>query len=151
METREALTMALSSFGGALVLVSHDRHLLRAATDQLWLVHDGRVAPFDGDLDEYAVWLRTREADDGKAKKASPPPAPLPATLPKPAKKTNPVKLAQAEAAVADLEAKLAAVDAAMADPARARDAAGLAREREQIASSLEKAEADFLALYDGA
>jgi ATP-binding cassette subfamily F protein 3 len=45
----------LSSFGGALILVSHDRHLLRAATDQLWLVHDGRVAPFDGDLDEYAA------------------------------------------------------------------------------------------------
>ena len=55
METREALTLALSSFGGALILVSHDRHLLRAATDQLWLVHDGRVAPFDGDLDEYAA------------------------------------------------------------------------------------------------
>jgi ATP-binding cassette subfamily F protein 3 len=55
METREALTMALSSYGGALLLVSHDRHLLRAATDQLWLVHDGRVAPFDGDLDEYAA------------------------------------------------------------------------------------------------
>jgi ATP-binding cassette subfamily F protein 3 len=55
MATREALTMALSSFGGALILVSHDRHLLRAATDQLWLVHDGRVAPFDGDLDEYAA------------------------------------------------------------------------------------------------
>ncbi len=55
METRAALTMALSSFDGALVLVSHDRHLLRAATEQLWLVHDGRVAPFDGDLDEYAA------------------------------------------------------------------------------------------------
>jgi ATP-binding cassette, subfamily F, member 3 len=55
LETREALTLALSSFGGALILVSHDRHLLRATTDQLWLVHDGRVAPFDGDLDEYAT------------------------------------------------------------------------------------------------
>ncbi len=54
METRAALTLALSSFEGALMLVSHDRHLLRAATDQLWLVHDGRTAPFDGDLDDYA-------------------------------------------------------------------------------------------------
>jgi len=49
------LTVALSSFGGALILVSHDRHLLRATTDQLWLVHDGLVTPFDGDLDEYAA------------------------------------------------------------------------------------------------
>ena len=55
METREALTMALSTFEGALLLVSHDRHLLRATTDQLWLVHDGCVAAFDGDLDDYAA------------------------------------------------------------------------------------------------
>jgi ATP-binding cassette subfamily F protein 3 len=72
METREALTMALSSYGGALLLVSHDRHLLRAATDQLWLVHDGRVAPFDGDLDEYAalVLASRRMAKDGEARAA---------------------------------------------------------------------------------
>jgi len=55
METREALTVALSSFEGALLLVSHDRHLLRAATDQLWLVHEGKLAPFDGDLDQYTA------------------------------------------------------------------------------------------------
>lgn len=54
METREALTMALSTFEGALLLVSHDRHLLRAATDGLWLVHEGRVEAYDGDLDDYA-------------------------------------------------------------------------------------------------
>ena len=54
IETREALTVALSSYEGALILVSHDRHLLRATTDQLWLVHDGEVAPFDGDLDDYS-------------------------------------------------------------------------------------------------
>jgi ATP-binding cassette subfamily F protein 3 len=55
MATREALTMALSTFEGALLLVSHDRHLLRAATDQLWLVHDGRLVDFEGDLDDYAA------------------------------------------------------------------------------------------------
>jgi ATP-binding cassette subfamily F protein 3 len=55
METREALTLALSSYEGALLLVSHDRHLLRATVDTLWLVHDGRLAPFDGDLDDYAA------------------------------------------------------------------------------------------------
>ncbi len=57
MPTREALTVALSSFEGALLVVSHDRHLLRATTDQLWLVHDGSVQPFDGDLDDYAAWV----------------------------------------------------------------------------------------------
>ena len=73
METREALTMALSSFGGALLLVSHDRHLLRATTDQLWLVHDGRVATFDGDLDEYAalVLASRKVGRDGDARSAA--------------------------------------------------------------------------------
>ena len=66
METREALTIALSSFEGALLLVSHDRHLLRAATETLWLVHDGRVAMFEGDLDDYAalVLASRRESAD---------------------------------------------------------------------------------------
>jgi ATP-binding cassette subfamily F protein 3 len=66
METREALTIALSSFEGALLLVSHDRHLLRAATETLWLVHDGRVALFEGDLDDYAslVLASRRESSD---------------------------------------------------------------------------------------
>ena len=54
METREALTMALSTYSGAVLIVSHDRHLLRATTDRLILVHEGKVTPFDGDLDEYA-------------------------------------------------------------------------------------------------
>jgi ATP-binding cassette, subfamily F, member 3 len=63
METREALTVALSSYEGALILVSHDRHLLRATVNQLWLVHDGRVGPFDGDLDDYtALVLASRRS-----------------------------------------------------------------------------------------
>ncbi len=54
METREALTMALSTYEGAVLLVSHNRHLLRAVTDELWLVHEGRKEVFEGDLDDYA-------------------------------------------------------------------------------------------------
>ena len=57
LETREALTTALAQFEGTLVLVSHDRHLLRATTDQFIIVADGRVSPFDGDLDDYKEWL----------------------------------------------------------------------------------------------
>jgi ATP-binding cassette subfamily F protein 3 len=57
LETREALTVALAQFEGTLVLVSHDRHLLRATTDQFLIVADGRLQPFDGDLDDYRDWL----------------------------------------------------------------------------------------------
>jgi len=57
IEMRHALTVALQEFSGAIVLVSHDRHLLRTVCDELWLVHDGVVNPFDGDLDIYPKWL----------------------------------------------------------------------------------------------
>jgi ATP-binding cassette subfamily F protein 3 len=57
LETREALTVALAQFEGTLVLVSHDRHLLRATTDQFLIVADGRLQEFDGDLDDYRDWL----------------------------------------------------------------------------------------------
>jgi len=57
LETREALTTALAQFEGTLMLVSHDRHLLRATTDEFIIVADGVVKPFDGDLDDYKDWL----------------------------------------------------------------------------------------------
>jgi ATP-binding cassette subfamily F protein 3 len=62
LDMREALTLALQEFEGALVLVSHDRHLLRTTTDTLMLVADGGVQAFDGDMDEYGAWLAARRA-----------------------------------------------------------------------------------------
>ncbi|MDN3525110.1 ATP-binding cassette domain-containing protein [Halomonas sabkhae] len=60
LEMREALTEALASFEGAVIVVSHDRHLLRATVDEFWRVADHRVTPFDGDLDDYRAWLKSR-------------------------------------------------------------------------------------------
>ena len=60
LEMREALTQALASFEGTVILVSHDRHLLRATVDEFWRVADNRVEPFDGDLEDYRVWLKAR-------------------------------------------------------------------------------------------
>ena len=57
LDMRQALTEALIDFEGALVVVSHDRHLLRSTTDDLYLVHDGQVEQFAGDLDDYQQWL----------------------------------------------------------------------------------------------
>jgi ATP-binding cassette subfamily F protein 3 len=72
LETREALTDALAQFDGTLVLVSHDRHLLRATTDTFLIVADGKLMPFDGDLDDYRDWLfKTRLAPAKEAQAAS--------------------------------------------------------------------------------
>jgi len=60
IEMRQALTVALQSFEGGLVVVSHDRHLIKSAADTLWLVADGKLQEFGGDLDDYQQWLRSR-------------------------------------------------------------------------------------------
>ena len=61
LDMRHALTVALQSYGGALVIVSHDRHLLGSTVEELLLVADGRVAPWDGTLDDYRTWLLGRD------------------------------------------------------------------------------------------
>ena len=61
LDMRQALTEALIGFEGALVVVSHDRHLLRSTTDEFYLVHDHKVEPFDGDLEDYQKWLSNEQ------------------------------------------------------------------------------------------
>lgn len=63
LEMRDALTLALQSFSGALLVVSHDRSLLETTTDEFWLVHKAGVHPFDGDLEDYRQWRLTLRAD----------------------------------------------------------------------------------------
>lgn len=60
VDTREALSAALAGYGGSVLLVSHDRHLLRTTVDRFWIVAVGQVTEFDGDLDDYREWLATR-------------------------------------------------------------------------------------------
>ncbi|MDD1607831.1 MAG: ATP-binding cassette domain-containing protein, partial [Methylococcaceae bacterium] len=66
LEMRHALSVALQDFQGAMVVVSHDRHLLRTVTDQLLLVSGGKVQPFDGDLDDYRAWLVEQKKTEEK-------------------------------------------------------------------------------------
>jgi len=69
LEMRHALGQALQEFEGAMVVVSHDRHLLRTTTDQLLLVHDGGVDEFKGDLDEYPRWLSDNRSSPQRREK----------------------------------------------------------------------------------
>ncbi len=63
LDMREALTLALQAFEGAVVMVSHDRHLLETTVDDFFLVANGGVSHFDGDLDDYARWLQQNRRD----------------------------------------------------------------------------------------
>ncbi|KAB0481742.1 ABC transporter ATP-binding protein [Vibrio sp. IB15] len=73
LDMRQALTFALQTFEGAMVIVSHDRYLLRATTDDLYLVHDRQVAPFDGDLNDYYKWLTEQQKVERKEAQAQAP------------------------------------------------------------------------------
>ena len=121
IEMREALTEALQDFGGALVVVAHDRHLLRATTDVLWLVADGKIALFDGDLDDYRDWvlsLRRRERVEPEAGVAA---APVD-------RKAQKREEAAARQRLADARRPLASRQTAIE-----REMAGYNREREQL------------------
>ena len=72
LEMRQALTMALQNFDGAIVVVSHDRHLLRNTVDEFWLVNDGQVVEYEGDLEDYERWLADRRKDDTEAPRRAP-------------------------------------------------------------------------------
>ncbi len=89
LATREALSMALNEFEGTVMLVSHDRALLRAVCDEFWMVGRGKVEPFDGDLDDYQRYLleeskRLREVAKNSAKNAPAVSAPVVVEVPKP-------------------------------------------------------------------
>ncbi len=70
LEMRHALTQALQGFAGAVVVVSHDRHLLAATAERYWLVADGAVRDFDGDLDDYHAWLAERRREEARGRSA---------------------------------------------------------------------------------
>ncbi|MEW6025554.1 MAG: ATP-binding cassette domain-containing protein [Pseudomonadota bacterium] len=143
LETREALTLALAQFEGTLVVVSHDRHLLRATTDQFIIVAEGKLQPFDGDLDDYKDWLFQTKLGKGTvglpmAKESKPVAAPVAAAAPVPAvdrkeqkrldaeerqrvaalKKPIENRIKRVEEQMAKLNAKKADIDARLLEPA---------------------------------
>jgi ATP-binding cassette, subfamily F, member 3 len=122
LETREALTVALAQFEGTLVLVSHDRHLLRATTDQFMIVADARLQPFDGDLDDYRDWLlkaKTEVVEEKKAfDKVDPPRREKKGVSRKPIES----RIKRLEEQMARLNAKKSAIETQLADPAVYQD-----------------------------
>ena len=139
LETREALTVALAQFEGTLVLVSHDRHLLRATTEQLLVVAGGGVRAFDGDLDDYREsLLKAKPARPEAVKKPEPP------------KKPPSSRLKRLEEKMAKLNAQKAEIERRLGDPATYQDAEAVKQlliDQAYAAKELEDLEAQWLAL----
>lgn len=172
MATREALTVALSDFEGTLLLVSHDRHLLRSVCDKLLLVHDGAVSEYEGDLDDYAAFvLEQRKLTQNEAKAAAAAPAGAAqeagvnrreqrkleaqerariAALKKPLL----AKLAQVEKGMNALSDEVKSLDAQLSDTAwyektPAEQLAEVTRRRGEAAGELEELEAQWLEISE--
>ena len=114
LDMRDALTLALEEYTGAVVIVSHDRSLIRAVADELWLVADGDAALFDGDLEDYKGWIearRPRETVQAKKEK------PLPVAA-KPNKKALQSKRNKLEAELNKAQTELTEINGKLGDPA---------------------------------
>ena len=143
LETREALTVALAQFEGTLVLVSHDRHLLRAATDKLLIVAGGTLREFDGDLDDYRDWLLKRDL--------APKPEKKPVVKARPAnRKPNEARIRRLEDLMTRLEAQKASIEQRLGDPGVYQDAEALKallQDQAYVAKEIEQVEAEWLEL----
>ncbi len=116
LDMRDALTIALEDYTGAVVLVSHDRSLIRAVADELWLVNEGQAKLFDGDLEDYKRWIETRRPREA----ASQPRQEKQRTqdAPRPNRKALQSKQKKLESLLTTAQAELAAVTGQLADRA---------------------------------
>jgi len=154
IDMRHALTVALQSFEGGLVVVSHDRHLLKSVADTLWLVADGNAKPFEGDFDDYQKWLQTRgKLPRESAAKSAAAPVPRPPRVRDPLAKLR-KQLDMVEQQIAQLAKQRNLLDAqqeAAEDPGvtrrranLARDAAALEAQWMEIGTAIEAAESQI-------
>ena len=155
IDSRAALIEAINDYPGAVILVSHDRYLLEACADRLWLVQGGKVAPFDGDLDDYRRMVLSGE-DQGVTVGSKSSPRSDPSEVRRAAAdkraQTAPLRkrISQAEVLIAQLTRQLHKLDTTLgdgalfsSDPARAAE---LSKTRAQVVAAIAKAEEEWLA-----
>ncbi|PHM19432.1 MAG: ABC transporter [Curvibacter sp. PD_MW3] len=161
LATREALGMALNEFEGTVMLVSHDRSLLRTVCDEFWLVSRGGVDPFDGDLDDYQRYLldeakRQREAVKESVKEAAAAAASAkqvtPAPVAKPAREDNRTRqlrreLEKTEARMAELNAQKTALEARLAGHPSVAEITELGQQLQVVQNELDTLEERWLEL----
>jgi ATP-binding cassette subfamily F protein 3 len=152
IDSRAVLIEAINDYPGATILVSHDRHLLDACADRLWLVADGKVTPFDGDLDDYRRRVLSDRGETNRSERAAKSPRETRRGNPERRPSTSSLrnKLAKVEAEIARLTREIEELDATLAsgtlytsDPMKA---ATLAKTRAERAGALSQAEEEWLA-----
>ncbi len=149
LDMRDALTIALEEYAGAVVIVSHDRSLIRAVADELWLVADGQAALFDGDLEDYKTWIEQRRPRETVQAK---PAKPVQAAAPKPNKKALQSKRNKLEVELNKVQTELAEINRQLGDPTTYSSCsndfiAGLNARREIVQAKVDELEEVWLEL----
>ncbi|MCP9222608.1 ATP-binding cassette domain-containing protein [Erythrobacter sp. LQ02-29] len=147
VDAREALVQAINAFDGAVLLISHDRHMVELTADRLVLVDEGTAREYPGSMEDYIDFVlgRNQPKEGGKAKGRGGRGSSAKQRQEAKAARSN---VSAAEKRVATLQEQIAAIDVALADPSpapQAKSPADLARERASIAAALEEAEAEWL------
>ncbi len=149
LDMRDALTLALEEYTGAVVLVSHDRSLIRAVADELWLVADHTARLFDGDLDDYKTWTEERRRNELVPNKVT---KPIAAPLAKVNRKALQSKQAKIEKALHQAQAELSEINLQLGSPETYSQANGdfikqLNSRREQAITTVAQLEESWLEL----
>jgi ATP-binding cassette subfamily F protein 3 len=150
VDSREALVRAINEYEGAVILISHDRHLIETCADRLWLVANGTVKPFDGDMDDYTALVLGRAG-------AKPPMSSRPerAAAVRPPRSAGAAhrRIQEIESAIEELKEKIEVMDRALADrelyAKEPRKAADFSRLRSRLASELDAAEHRWLEAHE--
>jgi ATP-binding cassette subfamily F protein 3 len=151
IDSRAALVEAINDYPGAAILVSHDRHLIEACADRLWLVGDGTVVPYEGDLDDYRRLVLGRETrgEGPREERVSRTDQRRAAAEKREELKPLKRRIDKAEQTVAKLTAEIATMDGELATDLFVRDpakATALSKSRARAADALARAEEDWLA-----
>jgi ATP-binding cassette subfamily F protein 3 len=148
VDSREALIHAINDYEGAVILISHDRHIIETCADRLWLVANGSVKPFDGDMDDYTDFILGRTPQKREAA-----PAPAQVKAPPPTIKANPAALKkqiqEITLKMSKIQEKIDVLDRALADNqlyiADPKKASSFATLRAKLGRDLETQETAWL------
>lgn len=150
VDSREALIMAINDYEGAVILISHDRHIIETCADDLWLVHDGTVKRFDGDMEDYTQLVLERARASRRAERAAKEPsAEAPRQPAKPSASTLQKQVDKLDKRMEEIRGKIEILDKALSDPAiyseEPKKAGDFTRLRAKLSTDLEELENQWL------
>ena len=149
VDSREALIMAINDYEGAVILISHDRHIIETCVDDLWLVHDGTVKRFDGDMEDYTQLVLERARASRRSERAAKPAVQEQRAASRPSAAAMQRAVDKLDKRMEEIRGKIGILDMALSDPAiyseEPRKAGDFTKLRARLAAELDELENQWL------